>query len=111
MKSAEAALRLTLSVTDFAGPPTGILTLSDVTFDGETLSFTRQGRQGAAAQMSLKLKGATLTGSLTTPGGDLPTVSKEVGLSLEPDCSSVRRIETAEGQRLLPFRYSTICNN
>ena len=81
MKSAEAALRLILSVTDFAGPPTGILTLSDVTFDGETLSFTCQGRQGAATQMSLKLEGATLTGSLTTPGGDLPIVANEVGLS------------------------------
>jgi len=81
LKSAEAALRLTLSVTDFAGPPTGILTLSDVTFDVETISFTRQGRQSAATQMSLKLEGATLTGSLTTPGGDLPIVANEVGLS------------------------------
>ena len=77
LKSAEAALRLILSVTDFAGPPTGIYTLSDVTFGGETLSFTRQGRQGAATQMSLKLKSATLTGSLTIPGGDLPIVAKK----------------------------------
>jgi hypothetical protein len=77
LKLAEAALRLILSVTDFAGPPIGIHTQSDVTFDGETLSFTRQGRQGAATQMSLKLKSATLTGSLTTPGGDLPIVAKK----------------------------------
>ena len=56
--------------------PPGSTPLSDVSFDGETLSFTRQGRQGTA-RMSLILKGMTLTGSLTTPRGDLPIVAKK----------------------------------
>ena len=72
---------LTITETDNVlggtwGSPQGSTPLSDVTFDGETLSFTRQGRQGTA-RMSLKLKGMTLTGSLTTPRGDLPIVAKK----------------------------------
>ena len=72
---------LTITETDNVlggtwGNPQGSTPLSDVTFDGETLSLTRQGRQGTA-RMSLKLKGMTLTGSLTTPNGDLPIVAKK----------------------------------
>ncbi len=42
--------------------------LSDVIFDGDTLSFFRQTPQGLL-DMSLKLEGNTLSGSLSTPQG------------------------------------------
>ena len=72
---------LTITETDDVlggtwGRPQRSTPLSNVTFDGETLSFTRQARQGAA-RMSLKINGMTLTGSLTTPRGDLPIVAKK----------------------------------
>lgn len=57
--------------------PRGSTPLSDVSFVGDTLSFSREGFQGGVTQMSLKLEGNTLTGSITTPGGDLPIVAKK----------------------------------
>ena len=56
--------------------PQNTLPLSDVSFVGDTLSFSRETQRGAS-QISLKLEGNTLTGSLTTPQGDLPIVAKK----------------------------------
>lgn len=56
--------------------PQNTLPLSDVSFVGDTLSFSRQTQRGVS-QLSLKLEGNTLTGSLTTPQGDLPIVAKK----------------------------------
>ena len=56
--------------------PRGSTPLSDVSFVGDTLTFSRETQRGVT-QISLKLEGNTLTGSLTTPRGDLPIVAKK----------------------------------
>ncbi len=56
--------------------PMGSTPISDVSFDGETLTFTRTGQQGPMT-MSFKVAGDTITGTLTTPGGDMPITGKK----------------------------------
>ncbi len=56
--------------------PQNTLPLSDVSFVGDTLSFSRQTQRGVS-QLSLKLEGNTLSGNLSTPQGDLPIVAKK----------------------------------
>lgn len=56
--------------------PQGSTPVSDVKFDGETLSFTRSGPQGQM-NMAFKVAGDTITGSLNTPGGELPVTGKK----------------------------------
>ncbi|MFT6057475.1 MAG: hypothetical protein ACJAS2_001762 [Pseudohongiellaceae bacterium] len=48
----------------------------DVSFVGDTLSFSIQRQQGPTP-LSFKLDGETLTGNLPTLQGDLPIVSKK----------------------------------
>jgi|GEM_PF-476391 len=50
--------------------------LSDVKYEGDTLTFTRTGQQGPVA-MSFKVAGDTMTGTLATPGGDMPVTAKK----------------------------------
>jgi len=56
--------------------PQATTELTDVSFDGETLSFSRVGRQGRDVNLSLKLEGDTLTGSFRTRAGELPITAK-----------------------------------
>ena len=58
-------------------------TLSDVNFDGDSLSFSMQTQQGAL-NVSFDLEDNILNGSLSTPMGNLPIVGrKSLNLSLE----------------------------
>jgi hypothetical protein len=59
----------------WAGPQ-GSTPISDVSFDGENLKFTRTGQQGQVT-MTFKVAGDTLSGNLTTPNGDLPITGKK----------------------------------
>lgn len=61
----------------WAGPQ-GATPLSDVSYEGDTLTFTRTGQQGPMT-MSFKVAGDTISGNLTTPGGDLPVTGKKSG--------------------------------
>lgn len=56
--------------------PQGSTPLSAVSFDGSILQFTREGRQGEVTQ-SFKLEGDTITGTMNTPGGELPVTGKK----------------------------------
>ena len=53
----------------------GNAALSDVSFDGETLKFNRSGPQGQMT-MAFKVAGDTISGTLNTPGGELPVTGK-----------------------------------
>lgn len=55
--------------------PQATNTLSDVSFGGDTLSFTMQTQQGSL-DVSFELEGDTLSGGLSTPQGNLPIVGK-----------------------------------
>jgi hypothetical protein len=50
--------------------------LSDITFDGETLTFNRPGRQGGITSTTFKLAGDTLTGTLGGPDGPTEVTAK-----------------------------------
>ncbi len=56
--------------------PAGSNSLSGVSFDGESLSFSMQTQQGSM-NVSFELKDNTLDGSLATPMGNLPVVGKK----------------------------------
>tara|TARA_A200000159_G_scaffold22728_1_gene19625 strand:- start:269 stop:634 length:366 start_codon:yes stop_codon:yes gene_type:complete len=56
--------------------PAGTNTLSGVSFDGDSLSFSMQTQQGTM-NVSFELDDNTLDGSLSTPMGDLPIVGKK----------------------------------
>ena len=78
------AVTITLTINETAaglggtwGSPQGTTDLSEVSFDGETLKFTRIGRTGESVQTSMKLENGMLNGSLTTPGGDMPLTAKK----------------------------------
>lgn len=60
---------------DWAGPQ-GTNVLSGFSFDGDTLSFSRQTQQGSL-KVSFELEGNTLKVSLSTPQGDLPIVGRK----------------------------------
>ncbi|HAJ75560.1 MAG TPA: hypothetical protein DCM64_03805 [Gammaproteobacteria bacterium] len=77
------AATINLTITENGGElggtwqgPRNTQALSDVSFVGDTLTYSIQTRQGAI-QMSFKLGGNTLNGSLSTPQGDLNLVAKK----------------------------------
>ncbi len=55
----------------------GSADLTDVSFDGETLSFAREGRQGRIVKMVLKLVDGALVGKFETPMGEIPVTGKK----------------------------------
>ena len=57
--------------------PRGSAELSAVSFDGETLSFSRAGRQGRSVNMVLKLVDGALIGKFDTPMGEIPVTGKK----------------------------------
>ena len=56
--------------------PAGTNTLSDVNFDGDSLSFSMQTQQGTM-NASFDLEDNTLNGSLSSPMGNLPIVGRK----------------------------------
>ena len=56
--------------------PAATNTLSDVNFDGDSLSFSMQTQQGSL-NVSFDLEDNTLNGSLSTPMGNLPIVGRK----------------------------------
>lgn len=60
----------------WAGPQ-GSTPVSNVSFDGELLKFSRTGPQGQALDMSFTVTGDTLSGVLNSPAGELPVTGKK----------------------------------
>ena len=56
--------------------PAATNTLSDVNFDGDSLSFSMQTQQGSL-NVSFELEDDILNGSLSTPMGNLPIVGRK----------------------------------
>lgn len=52
--------------------------LTDVQFDGETLTYNSDDGQGGSLATSLKLEDGMLKGNVTTPMGDLPATATKV---------------------------------
>ena len=77
-QSVTIALGITQGANGLEGTwtgPQGSTALSDVSFDGETLKFNRSGPQGQMT-MAFKVAGDTISGTLNTPGGELPVTGK-----------------------------------
>ena len=83
----EVSIDLTITEDDdrlggvWAGPQ-GTNALSDVNFDGDTLSFSRQTDQGPV-EVALKLEGNTLNGSVSTLLGATPIFGRKVSEATE----------------------------
>lgn len=79
-QSVTLVLTITETADGLAGTwasPRNTSDISGVSFDGETLTFSRQGRQGGTNTTSFKLEGETLVGMMGGPNGQVEVTAKK----------------------------------
>ena len=57
------------------GGEIGVTPVSDVSFDGETLSFKAPDQQGGSVNIKMTLKEGKLSGALDSPMGSIPATA------------------------------------